>query len=135
MVNRLKKVGTSTAVGLAVVVNSPGGLPVQSQIIGEKVQDFASKHNLKLYTFARDVAASGGYVILSAGDHVVADKSSIVGSIGVVFTKLKLRGLLERFSVDHKHFSTNEYPSHHTASCFPASCRHTRTSRLLRRST
>jgi ClpP class serine protease len=108
VVNRLKKVGTSTAVGLAVVVNSPGGLPVQSQIIGEKVQDFASKHNLKLYTFARDVAASGGYVILSAGDHVVADKSSIVGSIGVVFTKLKLRGLLERFSVDHKHFSTNE---------------------------
>jgi ClpP class serine protease len=48
-------------------------------------------------------------MILSAGDHVVADKSSIVGSIGVVFQKLKLKGLLEHFNVDHKHFATNEY--------------------------
>ena len=109
MVKRLKKVGTLQAAALAVVVNSPGGLPVQSQIIGEKLQDFARRHNLKLYTFARDVAASGGYMVLSAGDHVVADKSSIVGSIGVVFQKLKLRGLLDRFAVDHKQFATNEY--------------------------
>jgi ClpP class serine protease len=109
VVKRLKKVGTSQAAALAVVVNSPGGLPVQSQIIGEKLQDFARRHNLKLYTFARDVAASGGYMVLSAGDHVVADKSSIVGSIGVVFQKLKLRGLLDRFAVDHKQFATNEY--------------------------
>lgn len=109
MVKRLTKVGTSQAAALAVVVNSPGGLPVQSQIIGEKLQDFARRHNLKLYTFARDVAASGGYMVLSAGDHVVADKSSIVGSIGVVFQKLKLRGLLDRFAVDHKQFATNEY--------------------------
>jgi ClpP class serine protease len=132
---RLKKVGISTAVGLAVVVNSPGGLPVQSQIIGEKLQDFASKHNLKLYTFARDVAASGGYVILSAGDHVVADRSSIVGSIGVVFTKLKLRGLLDRLSLDHKHFSTNEYCPPHLANCFRASFPPTRTSPPPPRST
>lgn len=108
MIKRLKKVSTSQAVALAVVVNSPGGLPVQSQIIGEKLQDFAQKHNLKLYTFARDVAASGGYMILSAGDHVVADRSSIVGSIGVVFQKMKLKGLLDHLEVDHKHFATNE---------------------------
>ena len=108
MIKRLKKVSTSQAVALAVVVNSPGGLPVQSQIIGEKLQDFAQKHNLKLYNFARDVAASGGYMILSAGDHVVADRSSIVGSIGVVFQKMKLKGLLDHLEVDHKHFTTNE---------------------------
>lgn len=94
---------------LAVVVNSPGGLPVQSQIICEKIKDFSLKHNLKLYTFARDVAASGGYMVLCAGDHVVADQSSIVGSIGVVFQKLKLRGLLDHLEVDHKHFTTNKY--------------------------
>ena len=56
-----------------------------------------------MYTFARDVAASGGYMVLCAGDHVVSDRTSIVGSIGVVFQKLKLRGLLDAFSVDHKH--------------------------------
>lgn len=108
VVKRLKKVSTTQAVALAVVVNSPGGLPVQSQIISEKLRDFSAKNNLKLYTFARDVAASGGYLILSAGDHVVADNSSIVGSIGVVFQKLKLKGLLDQFGVDHKHLATNE---------------------------
>lgn len=61
-----------------------------------------------MYTFARDVAASGGYLVLCGGDHVVADSSSVVGSIGVVFQRLKLRGLMERFSLDHKHFATNE---------------------------
>jgi ClpP class serine protease len=94
VVHRLNRINTSQAVALAVVVNSPGGLPVQSQIIADKLKNFSLKHNLKLYTFARDVAASGGYMVLSAGDHVVADHSSIVGSIGVVFQKLKLKGLL-----------------------------------------
>lgn len=108
---------------------------MQSQIIGEKLQDFSSKHNLKLYTFARDVAASGGYMILSAGDHVVADKSSIVGSIGVIFQKLKLKGLLDHFNVDHKHFATNEYPFHHLANCYRTFCRPTRMQTHKRRST
>ena len=55
------------------------------------------------------MAASGGYLVLSSGDHVVADSSSIVGSIGVVFQKLKVKGLLDRFNLDHKHLATNEY--------------------------
>lgn len=112
---RLKSVSTLQAAALAVVINSPGGLPVQSQIISDKLRDYASKHNLKLYTFARDVAASGGYLILCGGDHVVADSSSIVGSIGVVFQRLKLRGLLDQFKVDHKQFATNEYSQRHSA--------------------
>lgn len=94
MAKRLKNINTTRAVALAVVVNSPGGLPVQSQIICEKLKEYSTKHNLKLYTFAKDVAASGGYMVLCGGDHIVADKTSIVGSIGVVFQKLKLRGLL-----------------------------------------
>ncbi len=93
---------------LAVVVNSPGGMPVQSEIIAAKLKDFSAKHNLKLFTFARDVAASGGYMVLSTGDHVVADRSSIVGNIGVVFQKMKLKGLLEQLSADHKVFASNK---------------------------
>lgn len=61
-----------------------------------------------MYTFARDLAASGGYMVLCAGDHVVSDRTSIVGSIGVVFQKLKLRGLLNHFDIDHKHLQTQE---------------------------
>ena len=100
-----------------MVVNSPGGLPVQSQIICDKVKNFASKHNLKLYTFARDVAASGGYMVLCGGDHVVADRSSIVGSIGVIFQKMKLKGLFDRFDIDMKSLTTNEYPAPHQEKC------------------
>lgn len=50
-----------------------------------------------MYTFAQDLAASGGYMVLCSGDHVVADRTSIVGSIGVVFQKVKLTGLIDRF--------------------------------------
>jgi ClpP class serine protease len=117
-VKRLKQINTSRAVALAVVVNSPGGLPVQSQIIAEKLKEYSVKHNLKMYTFARDLAASGGYMVLCAGDHVVSDRTSIVGSIGVVFSKLKLRGLIDRLDIDHKHFATNEYLCFQLVSCF-----------------
>ena len=73
LVKRLKGINTSRAVAMAVVVNSPGGLPVQSQIISDKLRQFSTKHNLKMYTFAQDLAASGGYMVLCSGDHVVAD--------------------------------------------------------------
>lgn len=130
---RLKKINTSRAVALAVVVNSPGGLPVQSQIITEKLKEFSIKKNLKLYTFARDVAASGGYMVLCGGDHVVADQTSIVGSIGVVFQKLRLKGLIEHFDVDHKHFATNKYSVPQTENFSMTSCLPTRISTLLLR--
>ena len=68
MANRLSKLDTSRAVALAVSVNSPGGLPVQSDIIANKIRDFASKKNLKVYTFAKDLAASGGYYVLCTGN-------------------------------------------------------------------
>jgi hypothetical protein len=62
-------------------------------------------------------------MVLSAGDHAVADKSSIVGSIGVIFQKLGLKGLLDHFEVEHKHFATNEYMPLQLVSCFKASSR------------
>ena len=93
---------------MAVVVNSPGGLPVQSQIISDKLKNYSAKHNLKMYTFAQDLAASGGYMVLCSGDHVVADRTSIVGSIGVVFQKTKLTGLLSHFDIDPKQMGTQE---------------------------
>ena len=84
---------------------------MQSQLIAEQLKNYSLKHNLKIYTFAKDVAASGGYMVLCNGDHVVADTTSIVGSIGVVFQRLRLKGLLEHFDIDHKHLATNEYLS------------------------
>ena len=89
-------------------INSPGGLAVQSQLICNKILKFASKKNLKIYTFAHDIAASGGYFILSIGNEVYADRTSIVGSIGVIFSKYHLEGLLNQTSITHKSISTNK---------------------------
>jgi ClpP class serine protease len=93
---------------LAVSVNSPGGLPVQSEIISNKILTFAKKNNLKLFTFASDVAASGGYFVLSVGHHAVADRNAIIGSIGVIMNKLIFKGFLEHTSLENKSLASNE---------------------------
>ncbi len=92
---------------LAVSVNSPGGLPVQSEIICNKITQFAKKNNLKVYTFAGDVAASGGYFVLSIGNHVVVDRNSIVGSIGVLINKMILKGVLDFTTLENKKLTSN----------------------------
>jgi signal peptide peptidase SppA len=70
---------------VAIVVNSPGGSPVQSRLISKRIRDLADEHDKKVIVFIEDAAASGGYFIAVAGDEVIADPSSIVGSIGVIF--------------------------------------------------
>jgi len=70
---------------VAVIVNSPGGSPVQSRLISKRIRDLADEHDKKVLVFIEDAAASGGYFIAVAGDEVIADPSSIVGSIGVIF--------------------------------------------------
>lgn len=70
---------------VAIVVNSPGGSPVQSRLIAKRIRDLADQHQRKVLVFVEDAAASGGYFIAVAGDEVVADPSSIVGSVGVIF--------------------------------------------------
>ena len=105
---RLAKINTSTATALAVSVNSAGGLPVQSHIISNKIREFATKNNLKVHMFARDLAASGGYLILCTGHHVVADKTSLVGNIGVIVPKMQFQGLLDITSIEHKEMSSHK---------------------------
>ena len=61
-----------------------------------------------MLTFAEDVAASGGYLILCAGDKVYADRSSIVGSIGVVFQRYNLKGLAEYAQLESRSLTTDE---------------------------
>jgi ClpP class serine protease len=105
----LELVDTSTAKALAVSINSRGGLPVQSEIIASKLQQFSREHHLPLLTFAEDIAASGGYLILCAGDKVYADRSSVVGSIGVVFQRYNLKGVAEYAQLEQRSLTTDEY--------------------------
>ncbi|WP_425365042.1 S49 family peptidase [Fulvimarina endophytica] len=73
-----------SAPAVAIVVNSPGGSPVQSRLIHKRIRDLAHQKKKRVLVFVEDVAASGGYMIACAGDEIMVDPSSIVGSIGVV---------------------------------------------------
>src|SRR5262245_41169916 len=69
---------------VAVIVNSPGGSPVQSSLLYKRLRQLADENKKRILVFCEDVAASGGYYLAAAGDEIYADASSIVGSIGVV---------------------------------------------------
>ena len=74
----------SGVLAVALQVNSPGGSPVQSSLIAKRVRNVAKEHDLPVFAFVEDVAASGGYWLACAADEIYAERSSIVGSIGVV---------------------------------------------------
>ena len=69
---------------VALVINSPGGSPTQSHLIFRRVRQLAVEKNLPVLAFVEDVGASGGYMLACAGDEIICDQFSIVGSIGVV---------------------------------------------------
>ena len=87
---------------VAVVINSPGGSPVQSHLIFSRIRQLAAEKEKRVYVFCEDVAASGGYFLALAGDEIYADPSSIVGSIGVVSASFGLDKLIKRFDVDRR---------------------------------
>ena len=87
---------------VAVVVNSPGGSPVQSHLIFSRIRQLAEEKNKRVYVFCEDIAASGGYFLALAGDEIYADPSSIVGSIGVISAGFGLDRFIERFGIERR---------------------------------
>lgn len=79
-----KAFAMKAAPAVAIAINSPGGSPVQSRLIYKRIRDLATEKKKHVIVFVEDIAASGGYMIACAGDEIIADPSSIVGSIGVV---------------------------------------------------
>ena len=88
--------------GVAVVINSPGGSPVQSHLIFQRIRQLAGEHNKRVHVFCEDVAASGGYFLALAGDEIFADPSSIVGSIGVVTATFGFDKAIEKLGVERR---------------------------------
>ena len=81
---------------VAISINSPGGSPVQSHLIHDLIKYQAKKNKKKVIIFAEDVAASGGYLIACAGDEIYANQSSIVGSIGVIYSSFGFKDLIQK---------------------------------------
>ncbi len=87
---------------VALVVNSPGGSPAQSRLIHSRIRELAAKHKKRVLVFVEDVAASGGYMIALAGDEIIADETSIVGSIGVVSAGFGFQGAISKLGIERR---------------------------------
>jgi len=87
---------------VAIIVNSPGGSPVQSRLISKRIRDLAREHDKHVLVFVEDAAASGGYFIATAGDEIIADPSSVVGSIGVIFASFGFPEALGKLGVERR---------------------------------
>ncbi|SLN15426.1 putative protease SohB [Roseivivax jejudonensis] len=81
---------------VALEVNSPGGSPVQSALIGARIRRLSAEKKVPVYAFVEDVAASGGYWLASAADEIFADSSSLLGSIGVISAGFGAHVFLQR---------------------------------------
>ncbi|MEQ8298358.1 MAG: S49 family peptidase [Nitratireductor sp.] len=96
------------APAVAIAINSPGGSPVQSRLIFRRIRDLAEEKNKKVYVFVEDLAASGGYMIAVAGDEIIADPSSIVGSIGVVSASFGFQEMIKKIGVERRLYTAGK---------------------------
>lgn len=93
---------------VALQINSPGGSPVQSEMITRRIRDLAREKDVPVLAFAEDVAASGGYMLALAGDEIYANDSSIIGSIGVVASGFGFHKVIEKLGIDRRLYTAGE---------------------------
>ena len=96
------------APAVVLQINSPGGSPVQSRLIYERIRSLATEKSRKVFAFAEDVAASGGYILACAGDEIYADGSSLIGSNGVVSSGFGFTDLIGKLGVERRVYTAGE---------------------------
>ena len=94
--------------GVALIINSPGGSPVQSALISERIIELSKKNNIPVFAFVEDVAASGGYWLACAADEIFVMPASIVGSIGVISAGFGFVEVIKKIGVERRVFSKGE---------------------------
>lgn len=96
---------------VALAINSPGGSPVQSELIVMRIRELSKEKEIPVYAFAEDVAASGGYMLALAGEEIYAHKASIVGSIGVINAGFGYPGAIEKLGIERRVYTAGESKS------------------------
>jgi signal peptide peptidase SppA len=100
MIERAFRKGKPKAV--ALVINSPGGSPVQSALIGARIRRLAHETETEVFAFCEDVAASGGYWLATSADHIYVDENSVIGSIGVISASFGFHELMARQGIERR---------------------------------
>jgi signal peptide peptidase SppA len=96
---------------VALSINSPGGSPVQSSLIGKRIRALAKEKEIPVIAFAEDVAASGGYWLACAADEIYADESSVIGSIGVISAGFGFQDAIKKLGVERRVHASGEMKS------------------------
>jgi len=97
-----KAFAINSAPAVALAVNSPGGSPVQSRLIHDRIRALAEEKDKTVLVFCEDVTASGGYWIAVAGDEIFVDPATIIGSIGVIMAGFGFQDVLEKLGVERR---------------------------------
>lgn len=93
---------------VALAINSPGGSPVQSALIFQRIRALAAEKHLPVFAFAEDVAASGGYWLALAGDEIYAQEASVIGSIGVISASFGFSEAIRRLGIERRVHTAGE---------------------------
>jgi protease-4 len=96
------------AKGVVLLINSPGGSPVQAGIISDEIKRLKAKHNKPVYAVVEETCASAAYYIAAATDKIYVDKASIVGSIGVLMDGFGFTGTMEKLGVERRLLTAGE---------------------------
>ncbi len=96
---------------VALAINCPGGSPAQSSMIGARIRRLAEEKQVPVYAFCADVAASGGYWLACAADEIYADKTSILGSIGVIAAGFGFHEAIGKLGVERRVHTAGESKS------------------------
>ncbi len=101
--------GDKNVAGVILMINSPGGSPVQAGMINDEIVRLRAKNKaVPLYVVVEDVCASGGYYVAAAADKIYVNKGSIVGSIGVLMDGFGFTGTMEKLGIERRLLTAGE---------------------------
>lgn len=96
---------------VALEINSPGGSPVQSALIGARIRRLGEECKVPVIAFVEDVAASGGYWLAASADEIWADDNSVLGSIGVISAGFGAQVLIARQGIERRVYTAGKSKS------------------------
>ncbi|WP_240787185.1 S49 family peptidase [Ramlibacter rhizophilus] len=97
------------AQGVVLLIDSPGGSPVQAGLINDEIQRLREKHKKPIYTVVEESCASAAYYIAAATDRIYVNKASIVGSIGVLMDGFGFTGLIDKLGIERRLITAGEH--------------------------
>ena len=106
-----KAFSTADIKAVALIVNSPGGSPVQSELVAARIRQLAAKHEVPVLCFCEDVAASGGYWLAASADEIYASSASVIGSIGVISAGFGFPDVLEKLGIERRVYTSGKSKS------------------------